>query len=325
MHHAQAASRFTQPTSPEGLQFQPASPDDLAVLTELRLAAMRPSLEAIGRYNPDRVRQRLAESWDPAHTVLALQAGQLAGFFTWRETPAELWLNHLYIHPEHQSAGIGRAVIAWVQGLAARQAKPLLLHALRESPANRFYQFRGFVRVADLEWDHLYEWLPPGMEPSLPRARQVVLRQVTRDQDKSRLCQETLATLPDWFGIPESTAAYVRDVASRTVHAILWQDTEAGFISLQGSSTLAEEIHVIGLKPEYHRRGLGSLALRYLAAEARLKGLRYWCVKTLAESAHSPEYDRTRAFYSKNGFDPLLVEPTLWDAANPCLIMVRCL
>ena len=45
-------------------------------------------------------------------------------------------------------------------------------------------------------------------------------------------------------------------------------------------------------------------------------------VKTVDEG-HYPEYDRTIAFYEAMGFVRLEVFPTLWDAWNPCLVLVK--
>lgn len=57
-----------------------------------------------------------------------------------------------------------------------------------------------------------------------------------------------------------------------------------------------------------------------LVKEARAK-YAYLQVKTVDEG-HYKEYDQTIAFYKKYGFKKLEVFPTLWDAWNPCLVMV---
>ena len=44
-----------------GFRFGPAAPGDLDRLTELRVAAMRPALERIGRFDPARARRRTVE------------------------------------------------------------------------------------------------------------------------------------------------------------------------------------------------------------------------------------------------------------------------
>jgi XTP/dITP diphosphohydrolase len=48
-------------------------------------------------------------------------------------------------------------------------------------------------------------------------------------------------------------------------------------------------------------------------------------VKTLAPSAGDRLYARTHRFYAAEGFVPLEVFPTLWNEANPCLLMAKVL
>ena len=55
---------------------------------------------------------------------------------------------------------------------------------------------------------------------------------------------------------------------------------------------------------------------------ARAQGLSLLLVKTLDGSNPDPFYARTRAFYRAMGFLPLQCLP-LWDARNPCLLMVK--
>ena len=46
-------------------------------------------------------------------------------------------------------------------------------------------------------------------------------------------------------------------------------------------------------------------------------------MKTLAATQPDPNYAATRHFYEALGFLPVEVFPTLWDARNPCLLMVK--
>ncbi len=54
-----------------------------------------------------------------------------------------------------------------------------------------------------------------------------------------------------------------------------------------------------------------------------LGGVGYLTVKTLDESAVYEPYDRTQAFYFKNGFTPLEVFTTFWNEENPCLFLIK--
>jgi len=52
-------------------------------------------------------------------------------------------------------------------------------------------------------------------------------------------------------------------------------------------------------------------------------GKEFLTVKTLADTHPDEGYAGTRRFYLAMGFKPLEVFPTLWDEANPCLLMVK--
>ncbi|MDM7533255.1 hypothetical protein QUD75_13640, partial [Lacticaseibacillus paracasei] len=50
----------------------------------------------------------------------------------------------------------------------------------------------------------------------------------------------------------------------------------------------------------------------------------FWVVTLIMQSrGHYPEYDQTIRFYESVGFERLEVFPTLWDAWNPCLVLVK--
>jgi hypothetical protein len=57
----------------------------------------------------------------------------------------------------------------------------------------------------------------------------------------------------------------------------------------------------------------------------RQRGVEYLQVKTLGPSHPDEGYARTRAFYFALGFRPLEEFEQLWDADNPCLLMVKSL
>lgn len=80
-----------------------------------------------------------------------------------------------------------------------------------------------------------------------------------------------------------------------------------------------------GTLPAYHRKGAGRALLAWAERYARAAGWKLLQVKTLDASHPSPEYARTRAFYHAMGFVDLECFPTLWDAGNPCLVLVKAL
>jgi len=146
--------------APAGFALEGAQPGDFEALLALRLRAMRESLERIGRYDEQRVRERLAENFDPAHTQHIVVDGRRVGFLVLKVLSHAMRLNHLYIDPAFQRRGIGHWVLQWVCAEADRRQLPVELMALKGSEANRFYLSHGFVATGEGEWDIDYVRLP---------------------------------------------------------------------------------------------------------------------------------------------------------------------
>ena len=122
--------------------------------------------------------------------------------------------------------------------------------------------------------------------------------------------------MPEWFGIPESTQAYIEGATTLQVWAAL-----TGFISLSYSSADCAEIDCLGVKKSYQGRKIGSQLLATLEREARKK-VDYLQVKTVAEGSNK-DYDRTNVFYRSLGFKKLEIFPQLWGSQNPCQILIK--
>ncbi|WP_289032601.1 GNAT family N-acetyltransferase [uncultured Roseibium sp.] len=141
------------------LDFVTAGDEDGECLANLRVAAMRPSLEAIGRFDPARAKARFLESFTPDETLRIEASGQLLGFFVLRTRSDHLYLDHLYVLPDIQGKGIGTHVVRYAQQKAEAAKLPLRLVALRGSAANEFYTRHGFKLKGSAEFDNAYEWL----------------------------------------------------------------------------------------------------------------------------------------------------------------------
>ena len=97
-----------------------------------------------------------------------------------------------------------------------------------------------------------------------------------------------------------------------------------GFLTLKRHSPYAAEIYVMGVRPEAHRLGIGRALLQQAEAYLQEQGVEYLQVKTLSATHPDPGYTKTRSYYQAMGFRPLEEFPTLWDEANPCLMMIKC-
>ncbi|VAW39807.1 hypothetical protein MNBD_CHLOROFLEXI01-342 [hydrothermal vent metagenome] len=141
--------------------------------------------------------------------------------------------------------------------------------------------------------------------------------------EQSEICEPILRALPDWFGIEESTQAYVRDTAVLPTFIARDTDQPVGFLTIKHHSDYAAEIQVMGVLPEWHRRGVGQALLAASEAHLRQLGVEYLQVKTLSSRHPDLFYGRTRAFYLSMGFRPLEEFSTLWGEANPCLQLIK--
>lgn len=127
--------------------FAPATPADLETLVALKIAAMRASLEAVGRFTPQRARARFIEGFRPEHTRLILVEGALAGCVAFGPRSAGWEIEHFYLDPGFQGAGLGAAVMAALLAEADAAGRAVNLTVLQGSPANRFYARFGFEDV----------------------------------------------------------------------------------------------------------------------------------------------------------------------------------
>jgi GNAT superfamily N-acetyltransferase len=141
-------------------EYMPAASEDLDELVALRIEAMRESLTALGRFDPERARERFASAFAPTLTRHIVVAGQRVGFVVLKPQADGLLLDHLYLRPSVQGQGIGSAVLAQILAEADALGLALSLGALRGSPANRFYLRHGFTRTSESEWDVYYRREP---------------------------------------------------------------------------------------------------------------------------------------------------------------------
>lgn len=139
---------------------------------------------------------------------------------------------------------------------------------------------------------------------------------------KIYIASTILTQLPDWFGLPDSTKAYIEESTRLPFWAYFDEDEPIGFLSLKETSPYTVEICVMGVLKANHRKGIGTLLLNACEAYAKQKGYEYIQVKTV-QKGHYEEYDQTNAFYEKMGFRELECFPTLWDEWNPCQIYVK--
>ena len=147
------------------------------------------------------------------------------------------------------------------------------------------------------------------------------IKEVKDEDQKMAVVDEVLKDLPEWFGIPESTQAYIEGAKDLQVWAAFQESNLLGFVSLSYSSEDCAEIDCLGVKKAHQGRGIGRELITTIEREA-VKQVDYLQVKTVAEGSNK-DYDRTNVFYRSVGFKKLEIFPQLWDLKNPCQILIK--
>ena len=144
---------------------------------------------------------------------------------------------------------------------------------------------------------------------------------IVSDADKEIIARTILESLPDWFGIPESTEEYIADSKGRPFFCAYSDDTPIGFLYLKETGRHTVELAVMGVLKQYHRQGIGRKLFMEAKNEAKRLGYSFLQVKTVQMGRYDI-YDDTNRFYLSLGFKELEVFPTLWDECNPCQIYI---
>lgn len=141
-------------------------------------------------------------------------------------------------------------------------------------------------------------------------------------EGEAQVCEEILRSLPEWFGIESSIVEYCRDLKVMETFVAVEDGQVVGLITLNAHNQYTTEIHLMAVRSEWHRRGVGRALLDHAEQLLHSRSVEYLEVKTLGPSRVDANYERTRRFYSASGFRPIEENLTMWDE-NPCLIMIK--
>lgn len=134
-------------------------------------------------------------------------------------------------------------------------------------------------------------------------------------------CAAINRSLPDWFGLEEGLAEADEYLHTHAGLVATVNGEVLGYLTWHQPFAESAEISWMAVDKRRHRTGVGRALIA--ALEQQLPAGSLLSVKTLADAHPSPEYAQTRAFYTALGFRRQMVFPDLWDASNPCLLMVK--
>jgi ribosomal protein S18 acetylase RimI-like enzyme len=149
------------------------------------------------------------------------------------------------------------------------------------------------------------------------------VKEILSESLKKAITIEIMGNLPEWFSPPEDIPVKAEIHKKYPFYAVYDNDNCIGFVALKIHNEYTAEIYNLGVLREFHRKGGGHLLIEACKNYCIKNDKYFLTVKTLDESADYEPYDRTRAFYKKEGFIPLEVFTTYWNEENPCLFLVK--
>ena len=131
-----------------------------------------------------------------------------------------------------------------------------------------------------------------------------------------------LASVPEWFGIPEANAQYVADAGRLPSYLAVDGDEVVGVALLAEHFPGSRELHLLAVRRDRHRRGIGRRLVETVVSDLQQAGVRLLEVHTVGPSHEDEGYARTREFYLALGF-VAMTELQRIDWNGPTLILVR--
>lgn len=272
---------------------RPATPGDLPavsrVLGETWRHALGPvlGLEAVeaitGRWHAPEALARDLDRPDHAFLVAEEQGGTVATASARLSEDGTAILDRLYVLPERQGGGIGRALM----GAAFAALRPARLHRLEVAAANgaarAFYERQGFSLVAERPSEAvglvaLYE------RPVRPASAALTLRPV-RDgdaQDLYGLVTLCFAEFPGCFTDPHGDLPDLRAPATAIAlkpGGAFWVVEDGGgrvcaCVCVDFPEPGTAELHRLYVRPDQRRQGLAERLVRLVEAHAAGQGAR---------------------------------------------------
>jgi GNAT superfamily N-acetyltransferase len=131
-----------------------------------------------------------------------------------------------------------------------------------------------------------------------------------------------LASVPEWFGIPEANASYVADAARLPSYLAVDDGEVVGGALVAEHFAGSRELHLLVVRRDRHRQGIGGAIVAAVVADLRAQGVRLLEVHTVGPSREDEGYARTREFYLSVGF-VAMNELQRIDWNGPTLILVK--
>lgn len=139
---------------PDGLramniEFQRFHPNDLSFAWNLYESVMKSMTEELLPWDKEKQIAVIRQAFESGNMQLIVFEGERAGWMETHENAERIYLAHIYIKPELQGKGIGGCALNLLIRHAGAARKSLTLSVMKNNPARRFYEKRGFELVGD--------------------------------------------------------------------------------------------------------------------------------------------------------------------------------
>lgn len=263
-------------------------PGEELSLAEIRARAMRESLEAAGRFDEQRVRQRLLGTYSAEETTVVENDGAVIGFYvmTLKGREDEVFLSHLYLDTPYQGVGYGAEIINHIKTTYATRS--ITLQALTGSRSQAFYENHGFIKVGESEFDTLYRIDPVSAERPSPDDETAELGIAVKDGETVTIDAMREDEAPAVFSLvtrvfdefvrkdftDEGVEEFMKSARDLVYHR---REDHRIFVAHQGKRVIGmieirEHCHVclFFVDKAFHHQGIGRRLLDRAVAECRL-------------------------------------------------------
>jgi len=146
----------------------------------------------------------------------------------------------------------------------------------------------------------------------------VVVYLVNDKNEKEKITLDILRSLGDYFEDEDAIIDYSKKARDYMLFSYEEDSSCVGFILINFINDIVSEIEVMGVKPNYFRKKIGTSLFNSAYDYLKNNNYKKLIVKTVKLGVY-PEYDSTNYFYKKMGFVEKEIL-NIWGESNPCQI-----
>ncbi len=219
-----------------------------------------------------------------------------------------LQVDLLFVFEKYRKLGIGAQLLDYVEDRARKSGCYISHLDTFDFQAKDFYLKHGYEIFGVLEnvpKDHHRYYLRKKLNRVIAQNKKEYLIEELNSDTAEKTCRAIIATLPEWFGIPEANERYALGVKDRISFGILINGQYVGMIAIETPFPNNANIYWMGIAKDYHRKGMGSALLKRAEKYCYENHFQSWTVETLSPKEKDANYLNTYSFYIKAGFSPL--------------------